>query len=516
MNQNPSIFPQNPTRDILCAEEKPGACGAIIFGASGDLTQRKLLPSLFDLYRDDLLPDKFFILGYARSELDTAAFRNRIRNALSAADSEIIEKFTRMCHYQRGDYRDPEAYRKLATAIQKLDETNNTGGNLFFYISTPPQVYTDIVDRLGDADLLAESNTKGWRRLVLEKPFGHDLESARELDNRLHRVVKEHQVYRIDHYLGKETVQNIFMLRFANAVFEPIWNHRYIEHVQITAAESLGIGSRAGYYDRTGCLRDMFQNHMMQLLSLVGMEPPASFEADYVRDERLKLLRSVRGFDPDRIQRDLVRGQYACGSTDDGKVKAYRQEDKIAATSMTETFVAGRFWIDNWRWKGVPFYLRSGKRLAKRSTKIAVFFKRVPHSIFPAVSPNDLTQNVLVLKIQPDEGVALTLHAKRPGPKLCMSGLTMSFNYSDLFQTRQRDAYERLLLDVMLGDQTLFIRHDNIEMQWSILMPVLEVWQHHRDTAPEYADLSFYESGSWGPPAADRLLRRDNHSWMND
>ena len=507
-------------QEILCAEERPEACGLVIFGASGDLTHRKLIPSLFQLYLDDLLPEQFFILGYARTEMDSDAFRDKIRTELMEHAKEQkhdeIAAFIENCHYLSGGYDDPKGHKRLAQSLQQLDRKSDTHGNVVFYLSVPPNVYADAIECLGDAGMLPKENDNGgWRRVVLEKPFGHDLESAAELDRRLHRVLTEDQIYRIDHYLGKETVQNIFMLRFANAIFEPLWNRNYIDHVQITAAEDIGIGQRAGYYDQTGCLRDMFQNHMMQLLTLVAMEPPASFDANHIRDERLKLLRSVRPFDRDRVRRDVVRGQYAGGKTDDGaELQAYRQEAKIAADSMTETFVASRFLIDNWRWHGVPFYLRSGKRLARRLTQIAVVFKRIPHSIFKPVPPEDLTQNVLVLNIQPDEGASLTLQAKRPGPKLCMSGLTMSFKYGDVFSTRQRDAYERLLLDVMQGDQMLFIRRDNIEMQWSILMPILDTWRRSYEGETVYSNLSFYESGSWGPAEAVRLLHREDREWV--
>jgi glucose-6-phosphate 1-dehydrogenase len=347
-----------------------------------------------------------------------------------------------------------------------------------------------------------------WARVVVEKPFGHDLASSRKLDSALHQWLTEEQIYRIDHYLGKETVQNIFILRFANAIFEPIWNRRYIDHVQITVAETLGVENRAGYYEQSGALRDMFQNHMLEMLSLVAMEPPAAFEADRHRDEKVKLLRSIRPFPRTGLSDWLVRGQYAA-SASDGGLLPYRQEKSVRPDSQTETYVAMKVMVDNWRWQGVPFYLRSGKRLAKQVSEIAITFKPVPHSMFGAIASELLQPNVLTLKIQPEEGIALSIEAKRPGPRMCMSNLTMNFAYKDVFGERSGNAYERLLLDCMAGDQTLFVRHDGAELAWTVLEPILETWQNPAAELP----LEFYASGSHGPQAADRLLGRDGRRW---
>ncbi|MCF7855217.1 MAG: glucose-6-phosphate dehydrogenase [Candidatus Pacebacteria bacterium] len=504
--------------ETLCVESTPSPCGLVIFGASGDLTSRKLMPSLFRLFQRNLLPDNFFVLGFARSPLGTHGFRERIRKDLSeqsAATPQTVENFCEQTYYLPGSYDDPALYQELKKWLRDLDTRHDTQGNVVFYLSTPPRVYGAVAENLAEAGLLQQGGQKtSWRRLVAEKPFGHDLDSARQLNASIAKCLAEEQIYRIDHYLGKETVQNILMLRFANAIFEPLWNRHYIDHVQITAAETIGVGLRAGYYDTSGALRDMFQNHMLQLLALVGMEPPSSFEANHVRDEKRKLLQCIRPFCPQDVEQHVVRGQYLAGEVEDQQVRAYRDEDKIGQDSETETFVAARFMLDNWRWRGVPFYLRSGKRLNERRTDISIAFKPVPHSIFNPLLPEHLAVNILTLNVQPLEGIALRLQAKRPGPKLCMSTLDMAFSYHDVFGDHPPDAYERLLLDVMLGDQTLFIRRDNSETQWSILMPILDYWQK-AGSARENAGLTFYPAGSWGPQAAQELIQKDNRMWLN-
>ncbi|NDY41497.1 glucose-6-phosphate dehydrogenase [Dissulfurirhabdus thermomarina] len=499
----------------FCLEDRPPPCGVVIFGASGDLAHRKLLPALFALHRRGLLPPAFFVLGCARSPLGDDGFRERVRATLRARFPDrpagAVRAFADRHAYLSGDYDDPAFYRRLGERLAGLEAEAGTGGNRLFYLAVPPGVAPRIIEGLGAAGLAREEGRGGaWARVVAEKPFGRDLASALALDERLHRVLSERQIYRIDHYLGKETVQNILMFRFANAIFEPVWNRRYVDHVQITVAEAAGVEHRAGYYEGAGCLRDMFQNHMLQMLSLVAMEPPASFGADRVRDEKVKLLRAVRPFPPEELGRWLVRGQYGPGGTGDDRVAGYREEPGVAPDSRVETFVAARLLVDNWRWKGVPFYLRSGKRLARRVSEIAITFKEVPHSMFEGLVPAEPAPNVLVLNVQPEEGVALSIQTKKPGPKSCLTILSMDFSYRDVFGVEMPEAYERLLLDCMLGDQTLFLRHDDMEVAWSLLTPVLEAWAEER---PGVGEVYPYEPGSWGPAAADGLPGADGRGW---
>jgi glucose-6-phosphate 1-dehydrogenase len=495
-------------------ESKPGPCGFVIFGASGDLTRRKLTPALFSLFAKRLLPDGFFVLGCARTPMDDRAFRERIADALQTRSGKPrasdAEHFLKRCAYISGDYQDPRFYASLSQRLGQLDAEHRTEGSRIFYLATPPSLCRAVVGQLASSGLAAKPHEGlPGARVVVEKPFGQDLASAMALDADLHRVLTEQQIYRIDHYLGKETVQNILMFRFANAIFEPIWNRRYVDHVQITVAEALGVEHRARYFEQAGLFRDMFQNHMLELLALVAMEPPISFDADSVRDEKVKLLRSTRPFPLEDLDSWIVRGQYGPGRVGDAEVRGYRQENGVAPDSQVETFVAAKVLVDNWRWQGVPFYLRSGKRMARRLSEIAIVFKGVPHSMFAPLSADELSPNVLVLNVQPEEGIRLTFQAKHPGPKLCMTTLTMEFDYQKIFGSEPPDAYERLLLDCMLEDRTLFIRHDGMEAAWSLVTPVLQAWEKESTSG----SLPMYAAGSWGPAEAEALLERDGRAW---
>lgn len=501
-------------RGGFCIEVSPIPNTIVIFGASGDLTHRKLLPALFSLYSKKLFHEKSRIVGFARTQMDDNAFRDKVAESLRDKaknfPATLLDEFLKKIFYVPGEYENPESYKSLSEKLIDIDCQNCISTGRIYYLSTPSTLYSPVVKLLGEAGLVTE-NQSGipWRHVVIEKPFGRDLESAQKLDFELRSVLKERQIYRIDHYLGKETVQNILMLRFANTIFEPVWNNHYIDHVQITAAETVGVEHRAGYYDNAGLLRDMFQNHMLEMMGLVAMEAPASFEADSVRNEKAKLLKCIRPFDLKNLGRDVVRAQYSAGKLGSADVPAYLDEPGVKTSSSTETYACTKMMIDNWRWQGVPFFLRSGKRLEKRVSEIAITFKRIPHSIFSPIRAEDLAPNTLVLNVQPDEGLALTIQAKQPGPKLCMGSLSMSFKYSDIIEGEKPEAYERLLLDCMLGDQTLFIRSDTIELAWSIFTPVLKTWEEK----PELSPLVKYSAGSWGPSEADELMRRHDLIW---
>jgi glucose-6-phosphate 1-dehydrogenase len=485
----------------------------VVFGASGDLVRRKLLVALGQIRAQDLLNEQFCLIGCGRKDLSDEQFRQIAREAIQdeaeALSSGAIQPLLSKLHYVSGSYDDPALYGRIKAKLAELNPERRDSRCTLFYLAVPPFLYGTTVEQLGAAGLSGSDDNDPSRRarMVVEKPFGKDLRSAFELNSTIHRWFDESQVYRIDHYLGKETVQNILIFRFANAIFEPVWNRNHIDSIQIAIAETLGVEHRAGYYDEAGALRDMFQNHMLQMLALVAMEPPVSFEADHVRDEKVKLLRSIRPFRPDQVNHHVVRGQYGPGRINSKQVPGYRAEPGVDPESKTETYVAAKLFVDNWRWKNVPFYLRTGKRLARKNSEIAVTFREAPHSMFTSVGLDEMPANVLVLRIQPEEGISLSFQAKRPGSKICMDALDMNFSYKSVFGVEMPDAYQRLLLDCMVGDQTLFARFDGVETAWQLLMPVLEAWQSS-DSAPcEYAagGSSFYE--------ADELIESDGRPW---
>jgi len=496
----------------FCTESKAKPCGIVIFGASGDLTHRKLIPALFSMYEKRILTEDFFILGCARSELTQDDFRTKIKNELTVdKTNKELSEFLEHCDYIHGNYDELELYNALKGRLDKLSKKFHTESNIIFYMATPPQLYYTVTEELSRTGLTREeSGGKGFRRIIYEKPFGHDLTSAVELNEKLHSLIEEHQIYRIDHYLGKETVQNLLMFRFANSIFEPIWNQNYIDNIQITVAEELGVEHRAGYYDKAGQLRDMFQNHMMQMLSLVAIEPPASFDADSVRDEKVKLMKAIQPFKlTDPIANCIIRGQYKEGLINGKKVPGYTEEKGVPEDSRTETFVAAKILINNWRWKGVPFYLRSGKRLRTKFSEIAITFKKVPHSMFFPLPQDSLSPNVLVMRVQPKEGMSLSIQTKIPGPKICMTSLQMKFQYQDIFGEKTPEPYERLILDCIVGDQTLFWRHDGVKVAWSLLTPVLDFWASNPSACP----LTYYDAGTWGPFESELLLKQDSRNW---
>ncbi len=496
--------------------ERPQSCGIVIFGAMDDLAQRKLVPSLVRLDARGMLPERYYLLGVGREAGKAAdsAFRDLVREAARAAGARgtALEAFLSRCAYLGGELAKGALYRDLAQRIAGLDEKHDTGGRHLYYLALPPTLHAPVVEGLGAVGLASEDG-EAWNRVVIEKPFGRDLATARELDRRLQAVLDERQIFRIDHYLGKDTVQNIVMFRFANRLFEPVWNHEHVDHVQITVAEELGVENRAGYYEQAGCLRDIFQNHMLQMLALVAMEPPAVFEADRYRDEKVKVLRSLRELpaDPETLDSWIVRAQYGAGKINGRRVKAYRDEPGVARDSATETYVAAKLLVDNWRWSGVPFYLRSGKRLARRLSEIAVFFKPIPHSMFSPLSPDGAAMNALVINVQPEEGISLTVDAKRPGTKAGLGSLTLHFDYRTIFGGDPPEAYERLLHDCMLGDQMLFVRTDDMEASWALVTDVLHTWE--RGAACARCVLDTYPAGGWGPRAADALIEADGRRW---
>lgn len=492
-----------------CELHIPDPFCLILFGASGDLSKRKIIPSLYRLSKDELLPKGFFILGAARTELDHSTFRAMMRDAVQAAfpedfDAGAWNAFERKLYFVKVEYDRVDMYRAMKESIAKIEKECETLGNRIFYLAIPPEAYEPVIVNLGEAGLSIEEG--GHTRIIVEKPFGHDLPSARRLNTVLRSSFSEKQVYRMDHYLAKETVQNILMFRFANAVFEPLWDRRYIDHIQITVAETLGVEHRAGYYDRAGVIRDMFQNHLFQLLALTAMEPPAAFEAERVRDERMKVFSSIRPFPLKGLEDFLVVGQYGEGEIEEKKVVGYRSEPGIPADSVTPTYAALKVHIDNWRWNGVPFYLRSGKRLSKRKAEISVQFKSVPHLMFERTLEERIEPNTIVLRVQPDEGINLIFQTKTQGTRVCLSTSTMDFVYRKISSLSD---YERILLDCMEGDQMLFVREDGVEQAWEILSPLLE-WL---DSGTDVMKFPNYAAGASGPVEADALMAKDGRVW---
>jgi len=492
---------------VQTAGKAAGPCVFVLFGAAGDLTKRKLLPSLFNLVKAKLLPEDFALMGVSVDDLSVDAFRDQVSEFLPTDDSEGRDWLRKRLFYERGDFGDPNTFARLRDQLAKIDVEWRTQGNYLFYMATAPKFFASIVQQLGKAELSQQRNGH-WRRVVIEKPFGTDLESAKALNRDIKAVLQESQIYRIDHYLGKETVQNIMVFRFDNAIFEPIWNRRYIDHVQITNAETVGVERRGAYFDTAGTLRDMVPNHVMQLLSLTAMESPVSFQADAVRNEQAKLLHSIQPLNSEDVLMRSVRGQYGEGMLGDERVPGYRNEPGVNPESRTETFVALKLNIDNWRWAGVPFYLRTGKRLAKRHTEIAIQFKRTPFQLFQKAPTHQVQKNTLVIQIQPSEGIALSFGAKVPGPLLRVGSVDMSFEYSKYFGADAYTGYEVLLYDCMIGDATLFQRADMVEAGWSVVDPVLDVW---RALPPR--KFPNYASGSWGPAESDQLMASDEREW---
>ncbi len=496
----------NPLLEGLDSDRRAPPCVLVVYGASGDLTSRKLLPAIERLHRRRQLPGAFSVVGTARTEMDEDDFRSLcIKSVPDAAPGwdEMVKGF----RYVAGDYTATETFDRLKEVLIEVDDQRGTQGNRVHYLATVPSLFDDIARALGREDMNLPRFEGSFVRVVCEKPYGRDLASARDLDDAMHSAFREDQVYRIDHYLGKETVQNILALRFANTMFEPLWSRQHIDHVQVTVAEAVGVGSRAGFYETAGALRDIVQNHVLQVLAVCSMEPPATLDATGVRDEKVKALRAIAPWEPSEVVQHVVRAQYGSGWVEGEQVKGYRDEQGVAPDSTTDTYVALKLEIDNWRWAGVPFYIRTGKRLPKRVTEVALAFKAVPHLPFTSRDSRGLSPNALVLRIQPDEGITLRFGAKVPGGSFEVRDVLMDFSYGASFLQDTPDAYERLLLDAMVGDPTLFIRADEVEQAWRVCDPILEAWQD-----PSYPTCT-YESGTWGPKEADLLLERDGRRW---
>jgi glucose-6-phosphate 1-dehydrogenase len=505
---------ENPLREGLRLERVPDPCTLVLFGSTGDLAHRKVIPALYQLWRTNLLPHEFTVLAIGRRPYDDETLRTDFRASLEKysrvlpLDEAAWRSFSARIHYQRCDFDDPAAYDNLAATLETIDKEQGGRGNHLYYLATQPSAFAEIVAQLGRVGLDHERHDGGWRRIVIEKPFGHDLQSAIRLNREVGKVFRESQVYRIDHYLGKETVRNLLVFRFGNGIFEPIWNRRHIDHVQITVAESIGVENRGSFYEETGASRDFLQNHLLQLMSLVAMEPPATFEADALRDEKVKVIRAIGELTTvEQVEQNVVRGQYGPGWVAAKPVPGYREEPEVDPQSETETYVAARFEVDDWRWSGVPFYLRTGKRLPKRASEIAIQFKEVPHRLFRD-SSTEPDPNLLAIRIQPDEGIMLRFGAKVPGLGIDVRSVTMDFTYGSAFSVDSPDAYETLILDALLGDASLFTRADEVEGAWARVTPIIEAWAD--EGPPEFPN---YEAGTWGPVAADEMLAREGRRW---
>ncbi|MBC8105167.1 MAG: glucose-6-phosphate dehydrogenase [Anaerolineae bacterium] len=485
-------------------------CALVIFGASGDLAKRKLIPALYELAHEKLLPQNFALIGFARTEMSDDDYRKECRESLEKfvkkpLDPDALKRLEASIGYVAGDYGDAAAHEKLIKKLNEVDQKQGTAGNRLFYLSTPPNTFEPIIGCLGDK----KSAHKGFVRIIIEKPFGRDLQSAKQLNVLLHKYFDESQVFRIDHYLGKETVQNLMVMRFANSIFEPIWNYKYIDHVQITVSETLGVGTRGGYYDKSGALRDMVQNHLFQLMALIAMEPPAALDSTSIRDEKVKVYKSVRPLKPGMIEEYTVRGQYSEGEANKQKTNGYLKEKDVPAESHTETFVAIKLYIDNWRWSGTPFYLRTGKFLPEKLSEVAVRFRSPPQTLFQKQCESPVYPNDLIVRVQPEEGVSWRMNGKVPGGAMNIKPVALDFLYKTTFNKEPPEAYERLIFDAMIGDQTLFIRGDEAEAAWAVVDPIEQMWSQSKG-APEQ-----YKPGSWGPKSAQQLIELDGRRWMH-
>ena len=502
--------------------QMPEPCTVVIFGATGDLTQRKLLPTLAHLLHDHPLPEGFSVVAFARRPMNDEQWRGMALDSINKympdndkLDREAEHDFAQRMYYCQSDFNDREGYEKLADILERLDREKGTQGNRMYYLATPPILDSEIIFQLGGAGLARPAagqygDQESWTRIVIEKPFGRDLASAQKLNREIARVFHESQTYRIDHYMGKETVQNLLAFRFANGIFEPLWNQKYIDHVQIVVAESLGIGSRAEYYEEAGAIRDMVQNHIMQVLCLTTMEAPVAFDADAIRDEKVKVLRAVPLLSPEDVAKRTIRGQYTAGVINGQPQVSYKEEKGVSPASQTETYVALKLFIENWRWAEVPFYIRTGKVLPKRSTEVTIQFKRVPHMLYKPAETKGLVPNRLTIRIQPDEGISLKFAAKVPGAARHLNDVDMNFSYSEAFGIESPDAYERLIADCMVGDSTLFIRRDEVETSWRIVDSIINAWKNMPESA-----VHPYQAGTWGPPEADALIQNDGREWDN-
>jgi glucose-6-phosphate 1-dehydrogenase len=503
----------NPLQDSLRFARRVPPCAIVIFGASGDLSKRKLLPSLYRLFYERRISQNFAVIGSSRTAMSDEQFRERMRESVSKFledapfDEDVWKSFAQCLFYVAGDLSEEASYERLKSKLDEVEKSHQTGGNVLFYLSTQPSYYAEAIRKLG-AHQLHKGN--GWRRVIIEKPFGHDLASARKLNEEIHQVLVESDVYRIDHYLGKETVQNILAFRFGNGIFEPLWNRRYVDNVQITAAESIGVEGRGGYYQEAGALRDMIQNHLSQVMATIAMEPPTVFDAANVRDERAKLLRAVRVVKPDDVAKYAVAGQYGPANVGGQDILGFRQEPSVDPNAQTDTYAAVTFFIDNWRWADVPFYIRTGKRMPKRVTDIAIQFNAPPLGLFSQETKGGLREarpNLLVLRIQPEEGISLRFLSKSPGSGMRVRPVSMDFNYGSSFGERTPTAYETLLVDAMAGDPTLYTRQDMVDASWQIVQPILDVWGNSKFDFPNYP------AGTWGPKASDEMLARQGHVW---